>query len=115
MVERRGERLDRLVADASGRGRRIVKEWFTHGCVRVDGHICGRAIIPPAGSEVVVELGDDAREAGTAARLAILIEHSRFVVVSKPAGMHCERGRSSGCVADLLEARYGDLSTVGDR
>jgi 23S rRNA pseudouridine1911/1915/1917 synthase len=110
-----GERLDRLVADATGRGRRAVKEWLRAGIVRVDGHVATGAEIPRAGSEVVVE--NDVRDvaAPTAASAwRPVLETERFVAVAKPAGLHCVRGRTAGSLAELVQQRYGDLTMVGD-
>jgi 23S rRNA pseudouridine1911/1915/1917 synthase len=115
VVPSTGERLDRLVADATGRGRRIVKQWLLAGNVRVDGRIAGASDTPEAGSEVVVESEDAELRSAAPPLLCVLVEDEHRLVVAKPAGVHCERGKSAGSVAELLEQRYGDLSWIGDR
>jgi 23S rRNA pseudouridine1911/1915/1917 synthase len=110
-----GERLDRLVADATGRGRRAVKEWLRAGIVRLDGHVATGSEIPRAGSEVVVENnGGDVAAATAAWSWRPVVETERFVAVAKPAGVHCVRGRTAGSLAELVQERYGDLTLVSD-
>jgi 23S rRNA pseudouridine1911/1915/1917 synthase len=109
------ERLDRLVADATGRGRRAVKEWLKAGIVRLDGHVASGSEIPRSGSEVVVEDdGPDVAAATAAHAWWPVVETERFVAVAKPAGLHCVRGRTPGSLAELVQQRYGDLTLVGD-
>lgn len=117
VVSRTGPRLDRLVADATGRGRRTVRQWFLHGRVRVDGHVAQASDSPEAGCEVVVAPDDSAPEAGQAPLPLprILHEDRCRVILAKPAGLHCERGKSRGSVAEFLEERYGDCSGIGAR
>ena len=110
-----GERLDRLVADATGRGRRTVKRWLLAGNVRVDGHFASASDTPAAGSEVIVDESQPEQSAPPPLALDVILENQHHLVVAKPAGLHCERGKSAGSLADLLEARYGDLSWIGDR
>ncbi len=110
-----GERLDRLVADATGRGRRLVREWLQAGRVRVDGRTGRGSDVPPAGSTVVVEPPADLPAAPPRLAIRIVYEDPRLVVVDKPAGLHCEQGRSAGSVAELLEERFGERGSIGDR
>ncbi|MFN2404275.1 MAG: RluA family pseudouridine synthase [Candidatus Binatia bacterium] len=114
MVAGGGLRLDRLVANATGRGRRTVRRWIDNGLVRVNGRLAGAAETPGAGSEVLVSADESpGLEAGL--NLTILHQDADWLVVAKPAGLHCERGKSPGSVAELLDARFGDLSRIGDR
>lgn len=110
-----GHRVDRLVADASGRGRRTVRQWLAEGLVRVDGHVARASEIPAAGREVTVAAPAPAVQAPQAAVPTVLLETGRLRILAKPAGLHCEKGRSAGSVAEWLEDRYGDLSQVGER
>lgn len=110
-----GERLDRLVADATGRGRRLVREWLLAGCVTVDGRIARGSDVPAAGSAIVVEVPAAAPAPTPPLPIRILYEDSRLVLLDKPAGLHCERGRSAGSVAELLEERFGDRGAIGER
>ena len=115
-----GMRMDRVVADASGAGRRTVKDWFRKGLVRAGGHVVRAADLASGGTEVTVdrETGE-AEEAGAPAvdpRLVpIVFEDERRLVVGKPAGLHSERGRSAASVASFLERKFGDRSTIGER
>lgn len=115
LVPSAGERLDRLVADATGRGRRTVKHWLQAGNVRVNGHVASASDKPEAGSEVVVTEAPLEQPDAPPLALVVVLETDRLLVVAKPAGLHCERGKSNGSVAELLEQRYGDLSWIGDR
>jgi 23S rRNA pseudouridine1911/1915/1917 synthase len=117
------ERLDRLVADATGCGRRAVREWLRAGAVRVDGRVASGSDVPAAGSEVVLESNShtpaeerDGDGSATSARAdwRPVVETERFVAVAKPAGLHCVRGRTPGSLAELVQQRYGDLASVGD-
>ncbi len=110
-----GERLDRLVADATGRGRRAVREWLRAGAILIDGHVARGSDVPRAGSEVVVLDTERAvAEATPPAEWRPLVETKHLVAVAKPAGLHCVRGRSAGSLAEVVQQRYGDLTPVSD-
>lgn len=109
-----GQRLDRLVADATGLGRRTAQRLLAEGRVRVAGRKAVAAEQPAAGAEVCVLLPRP-DTTGNLSALRILVETDELLVLDKPAGMHSEAGRSTGSMAGLLEARYGDLSGIGDR
>lgn len=119
VVPSTGDRLDRLVADATGRGRRTVRQWLQAGNVRVNGRIAAASDKPEAGSEVLVDEAPRQRHAGAVRGIApeinVVVESEHVLVIAKPAGLHCERGKSAGSLAEILEARYGDLSWIGDR
>lgn len=110
-----GGRLDRVIADATGCGRRRAREWILSGRVTVDGHVHRAADRPRPGAEILVpaEEGPDATDSGEG--VVVLVEEGERIVLFKPAGLHCERGRREGSVAAFLERRYGDASTIGDR
>jgi 23S rRNA pseudouridine1911/1915/1917 synthase len=116
VAARRAQRVDRLICDETGRGRRIVRRWLVEGRVRIDGHVAtsGGDPVEP-GSRIVIETDERTGEPERVADLRIVLETDEIVVVAKPAGLHSERGRSAGSVAELLEERYGDLSAVGER
>lgn len=120
-----GQRADRLVADRCGAGRRTVKSWFEDRLVLVDGRVARASDLLAAGSEVVVLTGDATAPGSSPAQpglrldfqpdLRIVLEDDRHIVIAKPAGMHCERGRSGESVAEWMEQRYGDRSCIGER
>lgn len=122
VVTENHERLDRLVADATGCGRRTVREWLRAGAVRLDGRVASGSDVPAAGSEVVIESDgqpltearDDESASTARAEWRPIAETERFVAVAKPAGLHCVRGRTPGSLAELVQQRYGDLTSVGD-
>jgi 23S rRNA pseudouridine1911/1915/1917 synthase len=114
------ERVDRLICDQTGRGRRTVREWLRQGRVRVNGHVVAASQPVGAGSEILIEEpGTDPLSPGSDSeekkKLRLVFESGEIVVVAKPAGVHSERGRSGDSLAALLEERYGDLSAGGDR
>ncbi|HEY2775451.1 MAG TPA: RluA family pseudouridine synthase [Candidatus Binatia bacterium] len=116
VVARGAERIDRLVATSTGSSRRTVREWLAAGCVRIDGRVAAAADRPPAGAQVTIdEVAQAAQPAGHLPAPRVLIESEDWTAIAKPAGLHCERGRSAGTVADFLESRYGDLRSVGER
>jgi 23S rRNA pseudouridine1911/1915/1917 synthase len=117
------ERLDRLIADATGSGRRAVREWLRAGAVRLDGRVASGSDAATAGSEVVIEAGslvvaEDRDDDGSASTVRAdwrpIVETEGYLVVAKPAGLHCVRGRTPGSLAELVQERYGDLTSVGD-
>jgi len=115
VISEPAQRMDRLVADATGRGRRTVRQWFLARRVRVDGHVVHASDSLEPGREVVISAEEVAHAVGGAPAVRILHEDRRRVILAKPAGLHCERGKSAGSVAGFLEARYGDCSRIGER
>lgn len=128
-------RLDRALADALGLGRAAVKQAFALGEVRVGGRRVRAAdpAVPGAEVELDVEPPRGPPEPEPAAPLTVLLEHPRFLVVDKPAGVAVhpllagERGtlanavvaRFPGCAGASLDPREGgaaqrlDLETSG--
>ncbi|HXC51838.1 MAG TPA: RluA family pseudouridine synthase [Candidatus Limnocylindrales bacterium] len=132
IAARDAERVDRLICDETGHGRRAVRTWLREGRVRINGHVATAAQPVGAGSEIVIdptgeaqgkvvsENDDRAASDGLVAglnadNLHVVFESEDIVVVAKPAGVHSERGKSEPSLAGLLEQRYGDLSGIGDR
>jgi len=116
-VTRGGVRLDRVVAEALGCGRRAARELLRSGRVLVDGRTAAAASAPPRDALIVVAAapapaGSGAvRDAGT---VSVLWEGDGLLAVSKPAGLHSQRGRERGSVADFLAVRYPGIAEVGD-
>lgn len=113
-----GTRIDRAVADVSGRSRARVQQLFAAGRVWVDG----RAQVPPdalaqAGSEITLE---DIPEppAGVMAEslaLEIVFEDDDVLVINKPAGMvvHPAPGNRTGTLANGVLGHCAAVASVG--
>lgn len=110
-----GGRLDRVIADATGCGRRRAREWILSGRVTVDGHVHRGSDRPRPGAEILVPADEGPCAAVGDEGVVVLVEDGDRVVLSKPAGLHCERGRREGSVAAFLEHRYANASMIGDR
>lgn len=112
-----GLRLDRFVADAAQCGRRRAADWIRSGRVRVDDRIAASATLLASGQVVTIEIASNTpRDRDDRwSELRVLVEDEDTVVMAKPAGLHCERGRSPHSVAEALQARYGAATMVGDR
>jgi len=110
-----GQRVDRLVADATGQGRRGVRLLLAGGRVRVGGRIARRGSeLAPQGSEIVVEY-TELPVGSPSLDWRVILDTGRLLVIDKPAGLHCERGRSASSLAELLTQRFDDLTSVGER
>lgn len=81
----------------------------------MDGHVHRGSDRPRPGSEILVPAGEGPNATEDDEGVVVLVEEGERVVLCKPAGLHCERGRSEGSVAAFLEHRYGDASGIGDR
>jgi 23S rRNA pseudouridine1911/1915/1917 synthase len=110
-----GGRLDRVIADATGCGRRRAREWILAGRVTVDGHVARGADRPRPGADIRVPADAEAIPATDGGEVVVLVEEPQRIVLSTPAGLHCERGRRDGSVAAFLEHRYGTATAIGDR
>ena len=103
-------RLDRALADALGLGRAAVKRAFALGEVRVAGrrvHASDPAA-PGLAVELTVEEAPGPPEPEPEAPLSVLLEHPRFLVVDKPAGVpvHPLRAGERGTLANAVAARF---------
>jgi 23S rRNA pseudouridine1911/1915/1917 synthase len=107
-------RLDRLVADVTGRGRRAVRQLIRDGSVRIDGRIATGAETPRPGSEITIAVADVAHAPDLPVP-AVVAETRDWLLLAKPAGLHCERGRSAGSVAEFLAGRDPSATQIGDR
>jgi len=114
-------RLDRLVADALGNGRRAVRAAIRHGRVRVDGHCMPAAFCPAPGSIVEIERERPhlEAEAGRNDRQPRRDEpcwirrEPPVLVIDKPAGLHTHRGKHEGSVADWICRQMPEMDHVG--
>jgi len=117
IVHRGGVRLDKLISEATGCGRRRAAQWIREGRVRVDGRAALAATPAQAGQSV--EISDPNPIAVTpvdAARpVRILLARGDLLAVDKPAGLHTQHGRSGGSVAEFLERCFPAIVQVGNR
>ena len=116
-----GERVDRVVALATGRSRAEVADLISQGAVLVGGTpVTTRSVKVRAGNVVEVDLPD--RDAVAAlvpdpdVDVAIVHEDAHLLVIDKPAGLvvHPGAGRARGTLVQGLLARYPELSEVGE-
>ncbi len=107
-------RLDRALADALGLGRATVKRAFSLGEVRRAGRRV-RAADPAVPGEVIELDVEDQRGPPAPepqAPLALLVEHPRFLVVDKPAGVavHPLAAGEGGTLANAVVARFPECA-----
>ena len=109
-------RLDRALADALGLGRAALKRAFALGEVRVAGRRARAADPAAPGQEVVLEVEGPRGppEPEPEVPLAVLLEHPRFLVVDKPAGVavHPLRPGERGTLANAVVARYPECAAA---
>lgn len=107
-------RLDRALADTLGLGRAAVKRAFALGEVRVAGRRARAAdpATPGAAVELDVEPPRGPPEPEPGAPLAVLLEHRRFLVVDKPAGVavHPLLAGERGTLANAVVARFPECA-----
>lgn len=114
-----GERLDRVIAEATGRSRREAKDLVVEGRVSVDGRTPTKASQPAVlGTTLSIDLPDPPASpvmADAEVRFDVIHEDEAIVVVDKPAGLvvHPGAGRTGGTLADGLLARYPQIEGVG--
>jgi 23S rRNA pseudouridine1911/1915/1917 synthase len=116
-----GERLDRVVAMATGRSRNEVAERILGGEVRVAGEVVtSRSRRVVEGEVVTVDFPPVAVAPDLVADPAVVFtvvhEDPHLIVVDKPAGLvvHPGAGHESGTLVNGLLARFPDLAGVGD-
>jgi len=107
-------RLDRTLADALGLGRAAVKRAFSLGEVRVGGRRVKASDPVEPGQSVEIEV-EDPRGPPTPepdSPLAILLQHARFLVVDKPAGVavHPLAPGEGGTLANAVVARFPECA-----
>jgi 23S rRNA pseudouridine1911/1915/1917 synthase len=109
-------RLDRALADALGLGRATVKRAFALGEVRVAGRRARAADPAAPGLAVEVEVEDPRGPPvpEPEAPLAVLLEHPRFLVVDKPAGVavHPLQAGERGTLAGAVVARFPECAAA---
>ena len=116
LVARGGVRLDRLIADEAGCGRRRARELLRAGMVRVDGAVAGAASLPGAGQVVEIDVPATTpvpHEPSEPVR--ILAAAGDVIALAKPAGLHTQLGRRGGSVAEFLQRCFAGMAEVGNR
>ena len=113
-----GRRLDVVVGEALGLSRTRVKALFESGAVRVDGRRPSKGDRARAGTQVEVELAEEAPAllAQPGLPLRILYQDAHLVALDKPAGMpsHPLRPGETGTVANALVARFPECAGAGE-
>jgi 23S rRNA pseudouridine1911/1915/1917 synthase len=107
-------RLDRALADSLGLGRAAVKKAFAMGEVRVAGRRVRAAdpAVPGQAVELDVEPPRGPPDPAPDAPLSVLLEHPRFLVVDKPAGVavHPLLAGERGTLANAVVARFPECA-----
>ena len=116
-----GERLDRVVALATGLTRAQVQRLIAEGQVRLDGSVetrPGRRLA--LGQRVAVQATEDAAPVGgpgadPGVRFSVVHEDPWLLVVDKPAGLvvHPGAGTPEGTLVNGLLHHYPELAGVG--
>lgn len=101
-VERDGVRLDKLVADWRGCGRRAARALVRDGRVLVDGRRLPAAVRPRRGSTLELLPAAAPRQTERAAA-TVLWQDDQLVAIAKPAGLHTVGGRCADSAQALLE------------
>lgn len=112
-----GERLDRVVAFATGRSRAEVADLVAAGKVRVrDRATTSRGMRVHTGDIVEVDLPAPPDEVPRAQDVGFAVVHDdeQVIVVDKPAGLvvHPGAGTPDGTLVNGLVGRYPDLVTT---
>jgi 23S rRNA pseudouridine1911/1915/1917 synthase len=110
-----GQRLDRLIAQRGGVGRRRARELCEAGRVSVDGRRGDASDTVPAGALVAFDAPPDGAEPDAGAPLDVRLETDQLVVAYKPAGQPTAPLRTGerGTLANALLARYPEMATLG--
>ncbi|MFN2548788.1 MAG: RluA family pseudouridine synthase [Myxococcales bacterium] len=118
VVERAGERLDKIVAAQYPEfSRARVQQLIEAGCVDVDGRTAVSASRPAAGARVVLRVPEvrAPRVEPVKLDLPVLFEDSALLVIDKPAGLavHPGAGGEGETVVHGLLHQVTDLRGVG--
>ena len=114
-----GQRLDKVLADASGLSRERVKALIGEGAVTLDGHVVAQASAKaPAGAAwaICVPAPTAALAVPQDIALVVAYEDDALIVIDKPAGLvvHPAAGNPDGTLVNaLLHHCRGQLSGIG--
>ncbi|HEY6560251.1 MAG TPA: RluA family pseudouridine synthase [Polyangiaceae bacterium] len=109
-------RLDKLIVQRLGVGRRAAGLLFADGRVTIAGRRAKKSELARPGDELVVHLDTPAEVLPDPdADLDVRLETPELVVVSKPAGQPSVPvpGSESGTLASALLARYPEMRGIG--
>ncbi len=109
-----GVRLDRLLADRLGCGRRRSRELIELGLVEVSGRRASASTLVGRETLVRVYARSSPRGEQVASRaVGVLWEDAAYLAVTKPAGLHTLAGRTPDSVAEVLVRLRPQQSEVG--
>ena len=108
-----GRRLERIVADFTGCGRRRARKLIEEGHVQVDDHWAAASSLPAVGSEIRVEQNNQEVAPSEPAGMRLLWCNDEVLVMNKPAGVHSHRGLHRPCAADYTAAAFPETMGVG--
>jgi 23S rRNA pseudouridine1911/1915/1917 synthase len=109
-------RLDKLLVQRLGVGRRAAMLLFDDGRVRLGGRRAKKSALARAGDELVVELDPQAEVLpDPELPLDVRLETPELVIVSKPAGQPSVPvpGSERGTLVSALLARYPEMRGIG--
>lgn len=112
-----GVRLDRWLAEATGRARTEVQGLIAEGLVRVDGTPAAKSLKVVAGQTVQIdELHRSRRRPAVSVEVPVRFEDDHLAVVAKPAGLVVHRtSRSAGpTLVDALSGRMPLAPAAGE-
>ena len=114
-----GQRLDKLLAQASGLSRQRVQALLSDGRISLDGAIVRQPSMKPReGAQFSIAIPEAAPAQAVAQDIAldVVFEDEHLLVVNKPAGMvvHPAAGNPDGTLVNaLLHHCAGQLSGIG--
>ncbi|HIF64917.1 MAG TPA: RluA family pseudouridine synthase [Deltaproteobacteria bacterium] len=108
-----GRRLDRIVADLTGCGRRRARKLIEEGCVQVDDHWAAASSLPTVGAQISIEQSSEEVAPSEPAGMRIVWSNDAVLVMNKPAGVHSHRGLHSPCAADYTAAAFPETVGLG--
>jgi 23S rRNA pseudouridine1911/1915/1917 synthase len=109
-------RLDKLLVQRLGLGRRAANLLFADGKVLLGGRVAKKSDLARPGTELVVHLPSETRPvADPELPLDVRLERPDLVVVSKPAGQPSVPvpGSETGTLVSALLARYPEMAGIG--
>jgi 23S rRNA pseudouridine1911/1915/1917 synthase len=116
--EHAGKRLDKVLAQLTGLGRKRIGELFAEGCVRVEGKLKRPSHLSCAGENVEIAVPTQHPEPTPQQfELHVVKETDSWVIVDKPAGQPSVPlpHRPGSSLATLLQQKYPEMRDIGYR